>query len=60
MADEIGREERIAKRKALFKRIDERGLNKIKLPDKYSSIAEMIREDRDNDHGHNWMMESLA
>lgn len=52
--DEIGREERIAKRKALFERIDKLKLNEMKLPDGYESAADMIREDRDNDYGRTW------
>lgn len=60
MVDIIGREERIAKRKALFKRIDELNLGDIKLPPGYSSSADLIREDRDNDLGRSWVKEALA
>ena len=60
MADIIGREERIAKRKALFKRIDEQDFGSIEPPPGYSSFAEMIREDRENDLGRTWVKELLS
>lgn len=56
MADFIGREERIAKRKALFERIDQSEWNFKDLPD---AVA-LIREDRDNDHEHVYSWEETA
>lgn len=56
MADIIGREERIAKRKALFERIDQSEWNFKDLPD---AVA-LIREDRDNDHEHVYSWEETA
>lgn len=56
MADIIGREERIAKRKALFERIDRSEWNFKDLPD---AVA-LIREDRDNDHGRLYSWEENA
>ncbi len=60
MADIIGREERIAKRKALFKYIDEQDFGSLELPPGYESIADLVREDRDNDHGHDRLWEEVA
>lgn len=56
MADIIGREERIAKRKALFERINRSEWNFRDLPD---AVA-LIREDRDNDHGRLHSLEETA
>lgn len=60
MADIIGREERIAKRKALFEHIDQQDFGPLKLPPGYESIADLIREDRDTDHGHDRLWKELA
>ena len=58
MADIIGREERIARRKALFKHIDEQDWAS-RLPQNLPSAAELIREDRDSDHGHDSLWKEI-